>query len=320
MNRVTFPVALAGVLALGMNAAYGHAVCGARIFPVTLTLDDPGVADEASIPTFTWQRSGAGGGTGPTNQYHFGFEYDKRITTNLGLALNYGGTIQQTAGDKTRTGFQNLFATLKYATCVSPEHEFQLGVGLQREFGGTGTLAIGADAYGSTAPTLYAGKGLGDLPIGSLRALAITGEFSYSIADRSLKATQVTDPDTGLMSLQYNNGNPNSWFGGVSVQYSLPYLQSQVMDYGLPPVLGRLTPIVEITWSSPATKPNTQGTTWTVAPGVLYSGDWYQFGIEALIPANRAAGTNVGVIAQFHVFLDDLFPNTLGKPVVEWFR
>lgn len=106
----------------------------------------------------------------------------------------------------------------------------------------------------------------------------------------------------------------------VSVQYSLPYLQSQVKDYGLPPVLGRLTPIVEITWSSPATKPNTQGTTWTVAPGVLYSGNWYQFGIEALILANRAAGTNVGVIAQFHVFLDDLFPNTLGKPVVEWFR
>lgn len=64
MNCVTFPVALAGVLALGINAAYGHAVCGARIFPVTLTLDDPGVADEASIPTFTWQRSGAGGGPG----------------------------------------------------------------------------------------------------------------------------------------------------------------------------------------------------------------------------------------------------------------
>ena len=269
MNRVTFPAALAGVLALGINAAYGHAVCGARIFPVTLTLDDPGVADEASIPTFTWQRSGAGADRADQPvPFQLRIRQAHHHQSRTGVQLwrrDPAGCRRQD-----RTGFQNLFATLKYATCVSPDHEFQLGVGLQREFGGTGTFAIGADAYGSTTPTLYAGKGLGDLPIGSLRALAITGEFSYTIADRSLKATQMTDRDTGLMSLQYNNGNPNSWFGGVSVQYSLPYLQSQVKDYGLPPVLGRLTPIVEVTWSSPATKPSTQGTTWTVAPGVLY--------------------------------------------------
>ena len=88
----------------------------------------------------------------------------------------------------------------------------------------------------------------------------------------------------------------------------------------LPAFIGRLTPLIEITWSSPATSPSTQGTTWIAAPGVIYSAPWYQVGIEALIPLNKAAGTNVGVIAQFHVFFDDLFPNTLGKPVVDWFR
>jgi len=25
------------------------------------------------------------------------------------------------------------------------------------------------------------------------------------------------------------------------------------------------------------------------------------------------------VIAQFHLYFDDLFPNSLGKPIVEWF-
>jgi hypothetical protein len=39
--------------------------------------------------------------------------------------------------------------------------------------------------------------------------------------------------------------------------------------------------------------------------------------VEALIPANKASGSNVGVIAQFHVFFDDLFPNSLGKPIFE---
>lgn len=323
MSRAILPAALVGALALGgAHPAHAHAVCGSRVFPVTLTIDDPGVADEASLPTFSWQRSGADGGPGPVNSYDFNFEYDKRITTNLGLAINDGFTVQNIANDRTRAGLQNLVLTLKYAGCVSPEHEFQLGAGVQREFGWTGKLATGADAYGATAPTLYFGKGLGDLPIGPLRALAITGEFSYTVADRKLKLTSAVDPDTGDVSQLSNNGSANSWFGGVSIQYSFPYLQSQVKDYGLPSLIGRLTPLMEVTWSSPSGTPGAGvgGAAWTIAPGVLYSGDWYQFGIEALIPANRTAGTNVGVIAQFHVFLDDIFPNTLGKPIVEWFR
>jgi hypothetical protein len=311
---------LACASVFGANAAFAHAVCGARVFPVPLTIDDPGVSDEASIPTFTYQRSGAEGGPGPTHEYDFEFEYDKRITTNLGLAVNYGWSIFRTEHAQTQTGFQNLFLTAKYQTCVSPDHEFIFTLGIEREFGRTGTQHTGADEYGSTTPTIYFGKGLGDLPVGFLRPLAVTGQFSYSIADKGLKATPVTDPDTGLISLEYNRGNSNQWFGGIAVMYSIPYLQSQVKELGLPSFVRGLTPIIEITWSSPATSPSTTGTTWTAAPGVLYSGDWYQLGIEALIPLNKAAGTNVGVIAQFHVFFDDLFPNTLGKPVVDWFR
>ena len=33
------------------------------------------------------------------------------------------------------------------------------------------------------------------------------------------------------------------------------------------------------------------------------------------IPANAASGHNTGVIAQLHFYLDDIFPNTLGKPI-----
>ena len=37
--------------------------------------------------------------------------------------------------------------------------------------------------------------------------------------------------------------------------------------------------------------------------------------LEALIPLNRAAGSNVGAIAQLHLYFDDLFPNSIGKPL-----
>jgi hypothetical protein len=36
-----------------------------------------------------------------------------------------------------------------------------------------------------------------------------------------------------------------------------------------------------------------------------------------VIPGNRATGRNVGWIAQVHYFFDDIFPNTIGKPLFQ---
>lgn len=35
------------------------------------------------------------------------------------------------------------------------------------------------------------------------------------------------------------------------------------------------------------------------------------------ITGNKAAGSNVGFTVQFHVFLEDLMPNTIGKPIFQ---
>ncbi len=302
--------------------AWAHVIAGARVFPVTLTIDDPGTADEASIPAFTYSRDGSNGGTGPTHNFAYGFEYDKTVTPNTALILNDGYATQQINGAKAQAGFGNLFVTGKWQFALSAEHEFVASVGVIREIGGTGASHTGGDRYGSTAPTAYFGKGLGDLPIGLLRPLAVTGELSYVVADRKLK--QLPPPgsnagapiDTGIAA-QFNNGANNAWAGGVSVQYSLPYLQSQVRDVGLHGLLGGVVPLVEVTWSSPASTPSAKGTTWTVAPGAAYLAGWGEVGLEALIPANKAAGTTVGAVALVHFFFDDLFPNTIGKPIIE---
>jgi hypothetical protein len=53
---------------------------------------------------------------------------------------------------------------------------------------------------------------------------------------------------------------------------------------------------------------------------VNYTATTYAVGLEMLLPGNRATGTHPGVIAQFHLYFDDLFRQTLGTPIVDWFR
>lgn len=322
MKQVLCAAVLASGAAGVAHTADAHAIAGARVFPVTLTVDDPGVADEASVPTFSVQRTGASGDLGPTWRYNLGFELDKRITENFGVGVSDAYTVQSTHGDKTRTGFLNLSVIAKYQAWVNGPHEAIVSLGLIREFGRTGTAHIGADEYGSTTPTIYFGKGMGDVPIPALRPFAITGTFGYTLADKKLKAMDAVagmsaDGVTGLPTRTFNNGASNMWVGGLTLQYSLPYLRSQVRDHGFPEFVNRLTPVVELAWSSPASKPSNLGTQVVFAPGVLYSADSYQLGVEAMIPANRTSGRNVGVIAQLHLFLDDLFPNGLGKPLFD---
>src|SRR3954451_16379156 len=319
MNRSAATVAMATcAVTIGSSSVRADEVAGIRAFPSTLLIGEPYAGDEISLPTISIQRQGASGELGPSWQYNVSVELEKRITENLGVSVATGYTIQTRRGDKTRTGFQNLGAGLKYQAWIDASHEAIVSLGLVREFGRTGTAHVGADEFGSTTPTVYFGKGLGDLPVPALRPFAITGTIGYSVADKKLKASFDPDPSpsgvTGVAARSFNNGLSNRWIGGLSLQYDLFYLKSQVRDFGLPDFVNKLTPLVDIAWSSPASKPSELGTQLVFAPGVIYQSKGYQFGIEALIPGNRASGRNVGVIAQLHLEFDDLFPSSLGKP------
>ena len=322
MRRSLPLAALACAGGMHANSALAHAVCGSRVYPVTLTLDDPGVADEITIPQVVYTRAAADGGPGPGHDTSVQFEYDKRLTDEFGFAFNDGYTVNQTNNAKTETGWDDLAVTGKWAKCLSPDHDFVLGFGIIREFGHSGTTHTGADAYGNTAPTVYFGKDLEEVAIPALQPIAFTGEFSYALADRELKDTQVTAPGpvvpamTPLASLQSNSGNPNAVIGAFSVQYSIAFLQAQIRDYGLPEPLAHLIPLVEVSATAATSRPRDSANTWTIAPGVIYLRSWYQVGLEALIPANRASGTNVGAIFQLHVFLDDLYPHGIGAPLL----
>jgi hypothetical protein len=313
--RTLLATLAAGTMAL-TNHAHAHGFAGDHMFISTLLIDDPNVADEASLPTFSFLPQPSDGG--PTsNLYGLGFEFDKRITENFGFAINTGYNWLTQPGAKTANGWNNLVVTLKYKPYVNDEHEFLVSVGVQRVIARSGAngsngAVLGNDDSSSTIPTIYFAKGFGDIPVSWVRPFMLTGELGYQIADKKLKVDPVDFTPV-------NNGNSNAWTGGLSLQYSIRYLSSQVKDYGLPAFVNRLTPVVELSWSSAASKPTQDTTQYLWGIGVNYTATGWAVGLEALVPGNRNTGSHLGVIAQFHLYFDDLLPHSLGKPIVEWF-
>ena len=298
-----------------LSQSVAHEIVGNRFFPATLGIDDPGVNDELSLPTVDSFKTGD---VPPVRQRDISGEFSKRITEDFAISFGstytFLGPIDPTAAGA--NGFQNLDTTFKYRVIRNLEHEFVMSVGLSVEWGGTG--AVGAEAFNTYVPNIYFGKGLGDLPdtLSWIRPVAITGQVGYAIPGRNFTTTFGIDPDTGNQTVD-TEFHPRVLNWGGTIQYSMPYLKSAVIDLGLPDFINRFIPLVEATLQTPVANTFTSGTqtTGTINPGFIWVGNTFQIGIEALIPINRQSGTNVGVIAQLHLYLDDIDPRGIGKPI-----
>jgi hypothetical protein len=306
--------AMIGALLGGASTASAHGVIGQRFFPATLTTDDPFVADEMSLPTVSHQKTG----TDPSvKETAIDFDFAKRITPEFGIVMGYGWKhLDQLGPPRNPNGFGNFEITGQWQFFRNDPHEAVAMIGLSGAIGGTGAKRIGADGFTTLTPTFYFGKGAGDLPetMNWLQPFAVTGTLGYSIPTRSSTSTTVIDPDTGDASLDIER-HSNAIQYGLAIQYSLPYLTSNIQDLGLPVWMNRLTPLVEFRFTQPVDNRFGEQTTGTINPGIIWSGQSIQLGIEAIIPATRATGKNVGVIAQVHFYLDDIFPQTLGRPL-----
>ncbi len=156
---------------------------------------------------------------------------------------------------------------------------------------------------------------MGDLPdpLAWLRPFAVTGIVEGVLRSRSGNK-KFTVNDDGDLEVEIEK-NPNVFHWGFAVMYSLPYLQAFVRDVGLPVIINRLIPLVEIDISNPLDRGFAGKTTGTVNPGIIWAGKYFQLGLEAVVPVNERTGKNVGIRGQVHFFLDDLFPHTFGRPL-----
>jgi hypothetical protein len=304
--------ALAAVTVVLSNAgALAHCFVGGRFFPATLAIDDPCVADELSLPTVAWSKTGD---DPPARQLDLSMEYSKRITEYFGVSIGSTWTHLSQPGMPSQSGFQNLETTFKYQFLTLPDREFVMSAALVVEWGNTGAAGVGAEAFTTFTPTLYFGKGFGTLPDGAgwLRAFGLTGQIGYSIP--SSRSSTTVDPDSGDISVDLH---PQFLTYGFSLQYSMPYLKSSVVDLQLPDFFNHLIPIVEGSFQTPvANNFNTGiGTTGTINPGVIWVGNYFQVALEAIVPINRASGTGVGAMVQLHLYLDDIFPRGIGAPL-----
>jgi hypothetical protein len=267
------------------SIAHAHGVIGERFFPATISSDDPFAADELALPTVSHFN----------HETDYDFDYSKSIVPGFAIGIGMGYVDAKIPGEPAATGFDNLEISPTLELLRSAEDEFILSAGLDWEIGGSGSASV-ADRSSTYTPTLKYGKGFGDLPesLSYLRPLAITGTIGYAI------------PGTSAVSWSIE------WAGAV--EYSLLYLQNNVRDQSFGKFTAHLTPIVEYAFSSPVSTGG-GGTTGTINPGLIWSGQQEQFALEAMIPVNRASGNGIGVIAQLHFYIDDIFPHSLGTPI-----
>ena len=289
ISRTAFAFAAAFLVLLPVAAAAYTAV-GDRVFPATILLPQAAPGDDLYVTPSTLPVPGG-------NATNLTATLDKLLTERLGIGIQDGYNWIGRDNASTLVGWQNLLAYVKYEAILDPPHEFLFSIGAAHEFGGTGTRRVGAPENGATlVPTTFFAKGLGDLPIGYFRPLGLQGFATYQLSSGAPR--------------------PDNVLAGLAVEYSIPYLQSKVRAFDLPDLLRGMTPIVETLVVTPTRNRGGSTTAVIVAPGVAYSGQGWQFAIEARVPANSAAGSGVGVLAQFSLSLDYFFPDSIGRPLL----
>jgi hypothetical protein len=312
MRRLVALVLSLLMLGVMTSTAGAHGLAGKRFFPSTLAIDDPFVSDELTFPNILHIKRPASGDEPATRETEISAELSKRITRFFGISLEGELAHLDPDGAPSKTGFGNLEIGLKWQAFTSAEHEALVSLGLGWEVGGTGRKATEAESFDVVTPSVFFGKGFGDLPdsLWMLKPLALTGVAGVVIPTRSRTRTVTVEGDEVEEEIERH---PHVLKWGFALEYSLPYLTSFVRDPGLPSFFRRLIPLVEVELSTPLDRGQSGHTTGTVNPGIVWAGRFFQVGVEAVVPINERTGKNVGVRAMLHFFLDDLFPTSFGR-------
>ena len=282
------PVAAIAVVCVFASAnANAHAIAGQRLFPSTLIFDDPGIGAELPL---VFSHTRADGAT--TNDLDIAVT--KPITQNFSLIAgsDYAGITPP--GAPAARGWGNLKLGGVWQVYRNADTESIGSFSISRSFAHTGSRAVRED-FSTWSPEFDFGQGFGKARASWLRPLALTGAIRLDLPNAP------------------NEPRMLNW--GLSLQYSVPYLQNFVKYAGIKAPFDKMIPIVELPMRTCLDRGCHGQTTGYVAPGVIWIGHYVQWGIELLNPVNRRTGNSVGVMFGIDFYLDDLASHCFGAPL-----
>jgi hypothetical protein len=301
---------LALALPWASRPAHAHGIAGNRLFPGTLSFEDPAVMDELVLNGTSLKHPPEAGDDVVDNT--FSWEFSRLLTPTLSLSVS-NGFIHRNWGSVSRSGLDETSLLLKTLLWQNDLHEVMVSAGLAGSIGGSGAQGVGANQFSTVGPSLFFGKGFGDAPaaLAWLRPFAVSGVLSAEVPTSRTSMTLDNSIAGQLVPEPFSTSTVLHW--GLSIQYSTFYLTPRFTPGRLPnqEPLYQFIPLVEFAIDSPVGKPSVA----TMNPGLVYVADKYQIGAEAILPLNAAAGHSTGMRAQLLLFTDDLIPSLFGKPV-----
>lgn len=267
--------------------ANAHAVAGQRLFPATLNFDDPGIGAELPI-VFSHVHSGN------TDSNDIGVSVTKPITPDFSLTAGTDYLAASRSHAPGTYGWDNFtFGGVWQAYRIASTESIG-SLSFNATLDHTGSRAV-HDDFSTYAPEFDFGQGFGLLHTAWLRPFAVSGALSVNFP---------TDPN-----------EPHALEWDLSLQYSIPYLQDFVKDAGIGAPFNNMIPLVELPMETCLDRGCNGQTTGYVAPGVIWIGHDFQWGVEAQIPVNHRSGNSVGVLFGIDLYLDDIAPHGFGAPL-----
>jgi hypothetical protein len=330
MAHAAWRTAIPGFLILLATCSEASAAyVGDRYFPSTLATTVPTAADFYNPPYFVRLPDTAT--TPTTHEIDIPTTYSRLVTRDLAMFFTETFRILDDADRGKRTGFEDFVIGAQYQLYTNAEHQFVFTVGGTAAIGGTGSPQV-ASSFSTLTPTIYIGKGFGDLPdsVAWLRPLTISATVAVavptdSVTLTSLGTTNIPRADTGAFTSPTTlltgpttlseTINPKILQLGFALEYSLvtnSYTGANRTGTRYPE---GWVPLIEFTTATPLNGPLVGRTTGTVNPGFIWVSRYLQVGVEAIIPMDAHSGRDVGARAQAHLYLPAIFPDFYAKPV-----
>jgi hypothetical protein len=291
------------------SAARAHGIAGNRLFPGTLSFDDPAVADELVGPVFSRQKHLDVFGNNVFDET-ISSAITRLVVSRLAITADSAWSVHDGGNAHDVSGFGPTHIGIKGLAYEDDAHETLLSASLVYGTSGLGNSALHDLPFATLSPGVFFGQGLGALPqrMSALRPFGISGAVvvDFPLSGRSRPRGAST-----------TSTNPIVLHTGISLQFSTYYLSDRFN--GGPPKgepLDQFVPLVEIVFDTPLSGGFGHKSAGTINPGVAYAGETYQISMEALVPVNRLGGTSVGFRVGAFFFLDDLVPALFGRPIL----